>query len=217
MRIARQLFQKLPPLLALALSVSLLVPGSVYGQTSLSLQAGASLATLGGSDVESADSRIGMRVGASAIFPLSANLDLQFGAAYAAKGATEQELGIDLAVELDYFEIPLLLRLSPSVGGTISPHFTVGPALSFRLKCSVSGSAEGFEISGDCDEEVGDLDLKSMDFGAMAGAGIDIATSGSLSVSLDLLYNFGLSSISESYDTKNRAFSILAGVTFPIG
>ena len=89
MRIARQLFQKLPPLLALALSVSLLVPGSVYGQTSLSLQAGASLATLGGSDVASADSRIGMRVGASAIFPLSANLDLQFGAAYAAKGATE--------------------------------------------------------------------------------------------------------------------------------
>ena len=60
MRIARQLFQKLPPLLALALSVSLFVPGSVYGQTSLSLQAGASLATLGGSDVASADSRIGM-------------------------------------------------------------------------------------------------------------------------------------------------------------
>ena len=216
MRIARQLFQKLPPLLALALSVSLLVPGSVYGQTSLSLQAGASLATLGGSDVASADSRIGMRVGASAIFPLSANLDLQFGAAYAAKGATEHEAGIDLLLELDYFEIPLLLRLSPSVDGTISPHFTVGPALSFRLKCSASGSAEGFEISGDCDE-FGDLDVKSMDFGAMAGAGIDIATSGSLSVSLDLLYNFGLSSISESEDTKNRAFSILAGVTFPIG
>ena len=117
MRIARQLFQKFPPLLALALSVSLFVPGSVYGQTSLSLQAGASLATLGGSDVASADSRIGMRVGASAIFPFSANLDLQFGAAYAAKGATEQELGVDLVVELDYFEIPLLLRLSPSVDG----------------------------------------------------------------------------------------------------
>ena len=51
----------------------------------------------------------------------------------------------------------------------------------------------------------------------MAGAGIDIATSGSLSVSLDLLDNFGLSSISESDNVKNRAFSILAGVTFPIG
>ena len=39
-----------------------------------------------------------LRVGASAIFPFSANLDLQFGAAYAAKGATEQELGVDLVL-----------------------------------------------------------------------------------------------------------------------
>ena len=31
------------------------------------------------------------------------------------------------------------------------------------------------------------------------------------------LYNFGLSSIAESDDVKNRAFSILAGITFPIG
>ena len=217
MRIARQLFQKLPPLLALALSVSLFVPGSVYGQTGLSLQAGASLATLGGSDVASADYRIGMRVGASAIFPFSANLDLQFGAAYVAKGATEHELGVDVAAEIDYFEIPLLLRLSPSVDGTISPHFTVGPGTLFSTQVQpvwISKRARGF--SGDCDE-FGDPGAKSMDFGAMAGAGIDIATSGSLSVSLDLLYNFGLSSISESEDTKNRAFSILAGVTFPIG
>ena len=199
MRIARQLFQKLPPLLALAVSVSLFVPGSVYGQTSLSLQAGASLATLGGSDVESADSRIGMRVGASAIFPFSANLDLQFGAAYTGKGATEHEAGIDLLLELDYLEIPVLLRFTPSVAGTLSPHFTIGPALSLRVGCSASAGAEGFEISVDCDDE---RDLKKIDFGAMAGAGIDIATSGSLSVSLDLLYNFGLSSISEA-DVKN--------------
>ena len=216
MRIARQLFQKLPPLLALALSVSLFVPGSVYGQTSLSLQAGASLATLGGSDVESADSRIGMRVGASAIFPLSANLDLQFGAAYTGKGATEHETGLDVLFELDYLEIPLLLRFTPSVAGTLSPHFTIGPALSLRVGCSASAEADGYEISTDCDNEAFFEDLKTDDFGAMAGAGLDIATSESLSVSLDLLYNFGLSSISESDDVKNRAFSILAGVTFPI-
>ena len=44
-----------------------------------------------------------------------------------------------------------------------------------------------------------------------------MAMAGSLSVSLDVLYNFGLSSIAESDDVKNRAFSILAGITFPIG
>ena len=67
MRIARQLFQKFPPLLALALSVSLFVPGSVYGQTSLSLQAGASLATLGGSDVACLDQQKGSRFQATAM------------------------------------------------------------------------------------------------------------------------------------------------------
>ena len=51
----------------------------------------------------------------------------------------------------------------------------------------------------------------------MAGAGLDIATSGSLSVSLDFLYNLGLVSVFELDDTKNRAFSILAGITIPIG
>ena len=218
MRLAPHLLQQVSPLFALALSVSLLVPGSVQGQTSLSLQAGASLATLGGSDVDRADSRTGIKVRASAILPLTTSLGLQLGAAYAAKGATEQEDGVDLAFDLDYLEIPLLLRLSPAVAGTLSPHFTIGPTLSFRAACNVSGKAEGFEISVDCDDaEFADLSLKTIDFGAVAGAGLDIATPGSLSVSLDVLYNFGLASISESDDVKNRAFSILAGITFPIG
>ena len=218
MPIAAQRLRRPPALfalIALTFSVGLFVPESVRGQMGLSLQAGASLATLGGSDVDSADSRIGPRVAASAIVPLRSNLDLQLGAAYAAKGATEQEFGVDVNLGLGYLEIPVLLRLTPSVAGTISPHFTIGPALALRVSCNAAVSAEGVEISIDCDEEFDDL--KSMDFGAIAGAGLDIATSGSLSVSLDLLYNFGLSSIAESDDVKNRAFSFLAGVTVPIG
>ena len=159
----------------------------------------------------------GLKVGASAILPLTTSLDLQLGAGYAVKGATEQEFGVDIDLELGYLEIPLLLRFNPSVTGTISPHFMIGPALSFRVSCNAAVGAEGFEISVDCDdEELGD-EIKTLDLGAMAGAGIDIATSGSLSVSLDVLYNLGLSSIAESDDVKNRAFSFLAGVTFPVG
>ena len=217
MRVAPQLFQKLLPLLALVLSVGLLVPGSVQGQTTLSLQAGGSLATFGGSDVESPDSRIGLRVGASALVPLRTNLDLQLGAAYAAKGATEDEFGVDIELSVDYLEIPLLLRFTPSFEGTLSPHFTIGPALAFRVGCNAAARAEGFEISADCDDEEYDGEVRTIDFGAVAGAGVDIATSGSLTVSLDVLYNLGLTSISESDDVKNRAFSILAGIAIPIG
>ena len=215
MRSVPQLFRKLAPLCAVLFTVSLLSPGSAWGQTTLLVQGGASLATLGGSDVDSADSQAGIRVGASAILPLRTNLDLQLGAAYAAKGATEQELGFDIELGLGYLELPLLLRFQPSVGGTISPHFMVGPALALRVSCNAAATGAGLEISVDCDDDFDDL--KSMDFGAMAGAGMDIATSGSLSVSVDVLYSLGLSSISESDDVKNRAFSIVAGVAFPIG
>ena len=202
-------------LFAIVLPVILCLPAGLRGQTEVSLQGGMSLATLGGSDIESADSRAGLRVGASAILPLTPSLDLQLGAAYAAKGATEQGFGLEVDLELGYLEMPLLLRFSPSAAGTISPHFMAGPALALRVSCNAAASAEGLEISADCDDEFDDL--KSMDLGAMAGAGLDIATSGSLSVSVDVLYNFGLSSISESDDVKNRAFSLLAGVRFPIG
>ena len=215
MRPAPQLFRTLAPLCAVLFTVSLLAPGSAWSQTTLLVQGGASLATLGGSDVDSADSQAGIRVGASAILPLRTNLDLQLGAAYAAKGATEQEFGVDIELGLGYLELPLLLRFQPSVGGTISPHFMVGPALALRVSCNAAATGAGLEISIDCDDDFDDL--KSMDFGAMAGAGMDIATSGSLSVSVDVLYSLGLSSISESDDVKNRAFSIVAGVAFPIG
>ena len=205
------------PATIMNVSVGLLVPGSVRGQTTLSLQAGAILATLGGSDAESPDSRIGLRVGASALLPLRTNLDLQLGAAYAAKGATEKELGVDIELALDYLEIPLLLRFTPSVAGTLSPHFTFGPALAFRVGCNAAIRAEGFEVSADCDDDEYDEEVKTIDLGVVAGAGLDFATSGSLTVSLDVLYNLGLSSISESDDVKNRAFSILAGIAIPIG
>lgn len=62
--------------------------------------------------------------------------------------------------------------------------------------------------------------VKSIDIGAMGGAGLSIATGGSLAVTLDVLYNLGLTTIddtSDEDDVKNRAWSIVAGVSFPVG
>ena len=215
MRLAPRYPRKLTPFLAVVLSTILCVPGSLRGQTEISLRGGMSLATLGGDDIGSADSRTGLRVGASAILPLTTSLGLETGAAYAAKGATEEEFGVELDLALRYLEVPLLLRFTPSVEDTISPHVSIGPALAFRIGCSAAASAQGVEISVDCDDELDEL--TSMDLGAVAGAGASIATSGSLPVSVDVLYNLGLSSISESDDVKNRAFSIMAGIRVPIG
>ena len=215
MRLAPQTYRKLAPLFALAVSVSLVVSGELRGQTGFSVQAGGSLTTLGGADAGDPDSRIGPLLRASAILPLTTGLELQFGAGYAEKGATASELDVDIEFGLGYLEVPFLLRLSPSAGGNISPHFTVGPALSLRVSCNAAVSAEGLDLSVDCDDQFDDL--KSIDLGAMAGAGLDAVISESLSISVDLFYSLGLSSISESDDVKNRSLSFVAGVAFPIG
>ena len=66
-RLAHRRPQKLPPLLAGVFSAILCVPGGLRGRTEVSLQGGVSLATPGGSDVEAADSRAGITVGALAL------------------------------------------------------------------------------------------------------------------------------------------------------
>ena len=65
-----------------------------------------------------------------------------------------------------------------------------------------------------------DVPLKSVDLGAMVGAGLDIGLTGNVSVVLEGFYNLGLTKIDDSGvddDTKNWAFSILAGLSFSVG
>ena len=215
MRPAAQLSRPHAPLCAVPVPVRLPAPGSARGQTTLPVPGGASLAPPGGSDVSSADSRAGIRDGASAVLPLRTHLDLQPGAAHAAKGATRQGIGVDVEPRLGYPALPLLLRSEPSVAGAISPHFRVGPAPALRVSCNAAATAGGVKISIDCDGELDDLG--SMDPGAMAGAGIDSATSGSRPVSVAAPCNLDLPSNSKSDDANNRAFSIMAGIAFPTG
>lgn len=176
------------------------------------------MSTIAGDDVRGPDSRRGLTAGASAIVPLSSVLSLQLGAGYSAKGAAIADLGLDVSfdLELGYLEAPLLVRVEPPVDGTISPHFMIGPVFALRSGCHVTVVAEGVTLSADCQNEI--QDMKETDFGAMAGAGLDIATSGSLSVTLDVLYNLGLTSIAKSIGgIKNRSFSVVAGIAFPVG
>lgn len=98
------------------------------------------------------------------------------------------KFSVDVALKLGYLEIPLRLTLRPSVEGTISPRFSVGPALSFGISCSADAGVEGVQISLDCDSAECDEEIMQTGLGAVAGAGPDTTTPGSLSVSLDLLY-----------------------------
>ena len=207
---------------ALILVLACLSIGQVSAQTTLSFRGGASIATLGGPDIDdigsTIDSRTGLNVGAALTFGLGGNLGVQVGGAYVQKGFSLTEQSAKVTFALNYIEIPVLLRVGIPTAGNISPHFFLGLAISIEAGCSVEASDQGVSVSVDCSE--GDFDVKSTDLGGMGGVGLDIATAGPLSITLDVIYNLGLSSIDDaasSDDLKNRAWSILAGVSLPIG
>ena len=198
----------------------MVLPAVAAGQSTVGFRGGLSVASLGGDDAEDLDSRTGLRFGGFFNVPVSDVLGVQVGAGFVQKGASETELGVDLDFKLGYIEIPLLLTLSPSTNGSVGFTFSVGPAVGFKTGCNVSATDAGVTVDFDCDDPTVDVDLKSFEVGAMVGAGLDIGLTDSVSLVLDGLYNFGFTKIDDSGvddDVKNRAFSILAGVSFSVG
>ncbi len=196
------------------------LPTVVAGQAGVGFRGGLSLATLGGDDVEDVDSRTGLNIGGFVNIPLSDVVGLQIGAGFVQKGAEETEFGVKFQIAVDYLEIPVLLTLSPPTSGNVGFNFYIGPALGFKTSCNVSGSEDGVTVSFDCDDPDFEADLKSVDFGAMVGAGLDIGLTDNVSLVVEGFYNFGLTKIDDSGvddDVKNRAFSLLAGLSFSVG
>ena len=75
-------------------------------------------------------------------------------------------------------------------------------------------------MSIDCDDSEFEIEVKDVDFGAMAGAGLHIGVTGNLSLVVEGFYNLGLTNIDDSGDedtVKNRAIYVLAGLSFSVG
>ena len=198
---------------ALLLTLTMAVPASA--QTILSLRGGVNFASLSGDDVEGLDSRTGIHVGAAVLFPLSETLGLQVGGLYSQKGAEASEGGVTAAIELGYFEVPVLLRYAFPSGGAASFHLLAGPSVGFEVGCTISGSSGSESASIDCSDA--ELDTKSVDFGLTGGLGLDFQASESVIITVDGLYGLGLANIAQDGDAKNRVFMLQAGVGFPLG
>ncbi len=205
----------------LVTALLLTLPTVVAGQT-LGFRGGLSLATLEGDNVENPSSRTAVNFGGFFNVPVSNVLGVQVGVGLVQKGGEETEAGAVGKLKLNYLEIPLLLTFSPPTTGNVGFDFFVGPALGFKTgPCTVSRSQGGLTVSVDCDDPQLDTPLKSVDLGGMVGAGLNIGLTPTLSLVLDGFYDLGLTNIDDSgdvdNDVKNRAFSILAGLSFSVG
>ncbi len=219
-------------LLGLAVVVGLLVTTDLMAQgTMIGGKAGFNVSDLkfDAAPGEVIDTRTDFVGGGFVSFPISDFFAFQPEVLYTRKGAkiNDVEDEVDLEAKVEYVEIPLLLvaRLMDE-NSSARPIVYAGPAVSFETKCKIEGTADGISASADCDRlsEAGadeDILTKGTDFGIIFGFGGGVeVNAGSAVIIIEGRYNVGLVDINDTSDPgeiKNRAFSFMAGIGFPIG
>jgi hypothetical protein len=183
------------------------------------LKGGVSLSHVN-ADLFDTDNRTGFVGGAYAAFELSPNLAFQPELLYVRKGArlfsTDVTVGgitfgrVGSTLDVDYVEVPLLLRVSTPSTGPVDLRLLAGPVVA--LKANEQVSFDGlFGVSLPTDE------VKSSDFGLAVGGAVAVRNGG-MNVVGEGRYTFGLTNISDipfGGDVKNGAFYATVGLEFP--
>ncbi len=195
-----------------AVACLLVLPRPSMAGVQFGVKVGGNLARITGPDVDGAPlkDRVGVVGGVFLAFNLGPIITIQPEILYTMKGVRMEETVGDVTfsekIYGDYVEIPLLLKLRIPTG-TISPVVFAGPAVGFKLK-------ETFEINGETvpDETL----LKSFDYGAIFGAGLDFGRH----LMLDVRYSMGLQKVIKivegeiPVDVKNGVWSASVGIAF---
>lgn len=200
----------LPTLAAVALAAA---PAAAEAQSGFGIVGGVNFATLSGDGAGDAGHRTGLVLGGFAAIPLGNVLTFRPEVVYTQKGATYELAGVERGLQLDYIEIPILLRIGVPVG--MGLHALAGPTMAFELSCSSEVEGGGVDLSGDCDD---DEERKSFLVGGQVGAGVDLPL-GATVLSLDGRYTFDLESFpeNEADERSHRVWSVTASVGFPVG
>src|SRR5688572_19978012 len=184
----------------------------------IGIKAGVNVASLvfDGAEVDSYnDRRVAFLAGGFGVWPLGGPTALQVEALFSQKGAkfSEDLDDFEASLELDYLDLPVLLRIQVPVFGSSRLHIFGAPSVSFRLAARNKAAGTGLQFDQGEIENIED-DIEPFDFGIVAGAGVDIGRR----IVIDARYSWGLSTInkdsSEGIEIKNRVLSFMAGVRF---
>lgn len=127
---------------------------------------------------------------------------------YTQKGTKADESGLEVEVDIDQIEIPVLARYTFGTGTTRGYVFG-GPSFDFKVEAKVKASFEGEEE----EEDIGD-DVESFEFAIVFGGGVEFGhflVEGRVSLGLtDLVKD------DDEFDEsiRNRTFAIMGGVRF---
>jgi hypothetical protein len=173
-------------------------------------------------DLFDTDNRTGFVGGVYGAFDVSPNFGVQPELLFVRKGAklfsTDVTIGgitfgrVGTSLDVDYLEVPVLLRLSLPTADPVEARLLAGPVASFKV-------GEQLSTSGLIGVKLDTDQVKTSDFGLAVGGAVAVRN-GSMDVVAEGRYTFGLSNISDlpfGGDVKNGAFYATLGLEFALG
>lgn len=168
----------------------------------------------------------GFHLGVTADFPISDVISFETGLLLSTKGfkISEKEtiMGetyeIKNKLNLFYLDIPLTAKAMFDVGGakiygTFGPYIGVGLSGKSKFEMTFNGETESDEETIEWGSDENESDIKRLDFGLTAGAGVAINA-----IQFGLSYGLGLANISPFTEggtsVKNRVLGISVGYNF---
>lgn len=184
--------------------------GIVTGRTYYGFRIGPAFSTVNSDDatLDGGDSQTGLNVGAVAGLPLSNTtpLFLETGLSYIEKGGKKKLNSGKMTYDLNYLEVPFVLKYVYNA----DQNFSVQPFVGGYLACGVGGKIKNFN-NREAFNSFSDEAFQRFDGGLRVGCGV-----GYDMFYADLSYDIGLSNIChDTFDTShNGCLSLTVGVNF---
>ena len=219
----KKLLVTLITLLAALLMLPLIVSAQTESKIETGIMVGLNLSSFYGSGSRGTEIKTGIGGGGFVRFNVSPVFAIQPELLYSMKGAEGSELGFTFKSILTYVEIPVLLRVSIPVKGSVVPALFAGPVAGFNISSRLHAETVDGSITFDIDN------ARIFDFGLALGGGITVGT-GKAKFFLDGRYTLGFKKAYKDVafpglfdlvdfagrapDVKNYMFSIMMGVSF---
>ncbi len=181
------------PSLAAAQSTS--TPGS---SLSIGVKGGLALGTIETDDELNLEHRRGITAGLSLMKDLSSSVGLGAEVLWTQRGT--REVGTGVTMELDYLDVPVLVRVGSSSGNGTRFHVFTGPQAGLRLRARLEGGPTARDLKNE---------IHPFELAWTAGAGVEVR-----GVTLDARYTLGLTNVDDSSafdEFTNRTISVMIG------
>lgn len=151
-----------------------------------------------GDDINREKFRKGMQIGAFFMYAPKKWFSVQPEVVFDQRGAQETIFNnVSREININYLTIPVALNFRIPVGETFFPKLMVGPYTSFALNDNQR------ILTNDPSQQFTRANLKRIDFGGFAGAGLDIEIN-HFFFSFDLRYLFGSVDVAKDDDIEFR-------------